>query len=54
VVIVPVLSPVLTTLYLLLTGREPASGTRITGLVLGVGGAVVSPRRFPASRRRMC
>ncbi len=41
VVIVPVLSPVLTTLFFLVQGREPASATRITGLVLGVGGAVV-------------
>ncbi|MFC0437629.1 DMT family transporter [Kutzneria buriramensis] len=40
-VIVPVLSPVLTTVVFLLTGREGASPPRVVGLVLGVAGAVV-------------
>ncbi|MFI5615473.1 DMT family transporter [Amycolatopsis sp. NPDC051903] len=40
-IIVPVLSPVLTTLYFLVTGRETASAARITGLVLGIAGSVV-------------
>lgn len=40
-VIVPVFSPVLTTLVFLVSGRESASFARIAGLVLGVGGAVV-------------
>ncbi|MGH3567674.1 MAG: DMT family transporter [Pseudonocardia sp.] len=40
-VIVPVLSPVLTTTALLLSGREEASGPRVVGLALGVVGAVV-------------
>ncbi|MFI5735040.1 DMT family transporter [Kribbella sp. NPDC051587] len=40
-VIIPVLSPVLTTLALIATRRESASGLRIAGLVLGVAGAVV-------------
>ncbi|MEV7044553.1 DMT family transporter [Amycolatopsis sp. NPDC051061] len=41
VIIVPVLSPVLTTLFFLVTRREPASTARVTGLALAVGGAVV-------------
>ncbi|MEV4319468.1 DMT family transporter [Actinocrispum sp. NPDC049592] len=40
-IIVPVLAPVLTALFFLVTGREPASPSRITGLVLGVAGSVV-------------
>ena len=40
-VIVPVLSPVLTTIAFLVTGREGASALRVVGLVLGVAGAVV-------------
>ncbi|MEV6235147.1 DMT family transporter [Lentzea sp. NPDC051838] len=40
-VIVPVLSPVLTTFFFLLTGREAATSRRITGLTVGVAGAVV-------------
>jgi drug/metabolite transporter (DMT)-like permease len=40
-VIVPVLSPVLTTIAFLVTGREGASPLRVVGLVLGVAGAVV-------------
>ncbi|MFI1969634.1 DMT family transporter [Streptomyces cinnamoneus] len=40
-IIVPVLSPVLTTGALLVMGRETASTARVVGLVLGVAGAVV-------------
>lgn len=40
-IIVPVLSPVITTGILLALGREKASGARIGGLALGVSGAVV-------------
>jgi drug/metabolite transporter (DMT)-like permease len=40
-IIVPVLSPVLTTLYFLVTGRETASAARVSGLALGIAGAVV-------------
>jgi drug/metabolite transporter (DMT)-like permease len=40
-VIVPVLSPVLTTLFFLATGREPASAARIAGLVVAIAGSVV-------------
>jgi drug/metabolite transporter (DMT)-like permease len=40
-VIVPVLSPVLTTVALLIAGRETASAMRILGLVIGLAGAVV-------------
>lgn len=40
-IIVPVLSPVLTTAYLLLTGRETVGRSRIAGLALGVTGAIV-------------
>jgi drug/metabolite transporter (DMT)-like permease len=40
-IIVPVLSPVLTTLFFLVTGRESASAARIAGLVLGIAGSVV-------------
>ncbi|MFF4404298.1 DMT family transporter [Streptomyces sp. NPDC001262] len=40
-IIVPVLSPVLTTTALLVMGKETASVPRIAGLVLGVAGAVV-------------
>ncbi|HEY4459909.1 MAG TPA: DMT family transporter [Pseudonocardiaceae bacterium] len=40
-VIVPVLSPVLTTIALLVTGRESASARRVIGLVIGIAGAVV-------------
>jgi drug/metabolite transporter (DMT)-like permease len=40
-IIVPVLSPVITTALLLALGREKASAPRIGGLALGVAGAVV-------------
>ncbi|WP_406841391.1 DMT family transporter [Streptomyces sp. AHU1] len=40
-IIVPVLSPVITTAVLLALGREKASAARIGGLALGVAGAVV-------------
>lgn len=40
-IIVPILSPVLTTIAMLLAGREAASAIRIAGLVLGVTGAAV-------------
>jgi drug/metabolite transporter (DMT)-like permease len=40
-IIVPVLSPVLTTIALLATGHEKASAIRIVGLALGVAGAAV-------------
>lgn len=40
-IIVPVLSPVITTGLLLAMGREKASAARIGGLALGVSGAVV-------------
>lgn len=40
-IIVPVMVPVLTTAYLLLTGREAIGFLRIVGLMLGVAGAVV-------------
>lgn len=40
-VIVPVLSPVFTTIAFLVTGREAASALRVAGLVIGVAGAVV-------------
>jgi drug/metabolite transporter (DMT)-like permease len=40
-IIVPVLSPVLTTLAFLATGRQAASAVRVAGLVLGIAGAVV-------------
>ncbi|MBT2368230.1 DMT family transporter [Streptomyces sp. ISL-10] len=40
-VIVPVMSPVLTTAFLLITRKESASPARIAGLGLGVVGAVV-------------
>jgi drug/metabolite transporter (DMT)-like permease len=40
-IIVPVLSPVLTTVVFLVTGKETASLPRVGGLVLGVAGAVV-------------
>lgn len=40
-IIVPVLSPILTTTMAILTGRERASAGRIAGLAVGLGGAVV-------------
>src|SRR5262249_50353118 len=40
-IIIPVLSPVLTTLYFLVTGQESPSAARISGLLIGIGGAVV-------------
>ncbi|MFI1399905.1 DMT family transporter [Streptomyces sp. NPDC020681] len=40
-VIIPVMSPVLTAAFLLITRRERGSPARIAGLCLGVGGAVV-------------
>jgi drug/metabolite transporter (DMT)-like permease len=39
--IIPVLSPVLTAAFVLLTGRETASAGRVAGLTLGLAGAVV-------------
>lgn len=39
--LIPVMSPVLTSLFLLLTGRERASAARLTGLALGLAGAVI-------------
>ncbi|SEG15910.1 Uncharacterized membrane protein [Nonomuraea solani] len=39
--IVPVMSPVLTTAFLLLTRRENASGARVAGLACGAAGAVI-------------
>ncbi|MGW2635643.1 DMT family transporter [Streptomyces sp. NPDC001348] len=39
--IIPVLSPVLTSAAVLLTGRETASAGRVAGLALGLAGAVV-------------
>jgi len=40
-ILIPVLSPVLATSYLLVTGREKASRARLAGLGLGISGAVV-------------
>lgn len=40
-ILIPVLSPVLTSSYLLVTGREKASRARLAGLALGISGAVV-------------
>ncbi|WP_032389333.1 DMT family transporter [Rhodococcoides fascians] len=40
-VIVPVMSPVITTTFMVITGREQASGMRITGLILAVCGAIL-------------
>ncbi|WP_101257902.1 DMT family transporter [Streptomyces barkulensis] len=40
-IIVPVLSPILTTAALVLLGREKASWVRITGLAVGASGALV-------------
>jgi len=40
-ILIPVLSPVLTTAFLTLTGRERASRARLAGLALGLAGAVV-------------
>jgi drug/metabolite transporter (DMT)-like permease len=40
-ILIPVMSPVLTSAFLLVTGREPASRTRLAGLGLGLAGAVV-------------
>lgn len=39
--IVPVMSPVLTTSFLLVMGRERASAARVAGLAIGAAGAVV-------------
>ncbi|MET7328249.1 DMT family transporter [Nonomuraea sp. NPDC005650] len=39
--IVPVMSPVLTTTFLLVTGRERASAARVAGLATGAAGAVI-------------
>lgn len=39
--IIPVMSPVLTTGFLLLTRKEKASAARVAGLVLGLAGAVI-------------
>lgn len=38
-ILIPVMSPVLTTLFLLLAGREKPSGRRLAGLGLGLAGA---------------
>lgn len=38
-ILIPVLSPVLTTSFLLVAGREKASRRRLAGLALGLGGA---------------
>ncbi|WP_030663564.1 DMT family transporter [Streptomyces rimosus] len=40
-ILIPVMSPVLTSLFLLLTRRERASKTRLAGLGLGLAGAAV-------------
>jgi drug/metabolite transporter (DMT)-like permease len=40
-VIVPVMSPILTTAFVVLSGREKASFSRVVGLSLGLGGAVL-------------
>ncbi|MEU7857014.1 DMT family transporter [Nonomuraea sp. NPDC049141] len=39
--IVPVMSPVLTTTFLLLTGKEKASPARVAGLAVGAAGALI-------------
>ncbi|MFJ2195982.1 DMT family transporter [Streptomyces violaceusniger] len=40
-ILIPVLSPVLTSAFLLVTGRDRPSGARLAGLALGLAGAVV-------------
>ncbi|MFC8450036.1 DMT family transporter [Kitasatospora sp. NPDC057223] len=40
-ILIPVMSPVLTSSFLLVTGQEKASGARLAGLALGLVGAVV-------------
>ncbi|MFD5387172.1 DMT family transporter [Streptomyces sp. NPDC127074] len=40
-ILIPVLSPVLTSAFLLVTGRDRPSGARLSGLALGLAGAVV-------------
>ncbi|MEV1067574.1 DMT family transporter [Streptomyces sp. NPDC050263] len=40
-ILIPVMSPVLTSAFLLLTGKERAGPARLTGLALGLTGAVV-------------
>ncbi|MER7399022.1 DMT family transporter [Streptomyces sp. NPDC000151] len=40
-ILIPVMSPVLTSLFLLVTGRERASRARLAGLGLGLAGAVI-------------
>jgi drug/metabolite transporter (DMT)-like permease len=40
-ILIPVMSPVLTSAFLLLTGKERAGAARTTGLVLGLVGALV-------------
>ena len=40
-ILIPVMSPVLTSTFLLLTGKERAGVARVTGLVLGLTGAAV-------------
>ncbi|GAA0472070.1 hypothetical protein GCM10010361_40300 [Streptomyces olivaceiscleroticus] len=40
-ILIPVMSPVLTSLFLLVTKRERASWARLAGLVLGLTGAVI-------------
>ncbi|GAA2613181.1 hypothetical protein GCM10009863_28610 [Streptomyces axinellae] len=40
-ILIPVMSPVLTSLLLLVTGRERASGIRVAGLGLGLAGAAL-------------
>ncbi|MEU9102513.1 DMT family transporter [Streptomyces sp. NPDC048361] len=40
-ILIPVMSPVLTSAYLLMTGKERAGWARVTGLALGLTGAAV-------------
>ncbi|MFJ2772718.1 DMT family transporter [Streptomyces sp. NPDC087300] len=40
-ILIPVMSPVLTSFFLVVTGRERASGARLAGLGLGLAGALV-------------
>lgn len=40
-ILIPVLSPVLTSAFLLVTGREKANWARVTGLALGLTGAAI-------------
>ncbi|MGV9882920.1 DMT family transporter [Streptomyces sp. NPDC003006] len=40
-ILIPVMTPVLTSFFLVVTGRERASGARVAGLGLGLTGAVI-------------